>query len=113
MALTGEVYNKNSEGMVRTIKQLMIKTLLRTGHTVLVDGTHTTIKSIEKIFSYDIDAQPIIIDTDEETCKSRAVDSGQIDLIPVIERMNSNLSNLIYGARDLKDAIEDIRDEMR
>ncbi len=112
LSLTGERYCASAESMVHTIKHLMISTLLRSGHTVLVDGTHTTKGSIKDILKHYKTAIPIIIHTDADTCKARARLTQQDDLIPVIDRMARNLQDLKEGARDLEDAIEDIRESL-
>ncbi len=110
LSLTGERYCASAENMVHTIKHLMISTLLRGGHTVLVDGTHTTYNSIQEILDHDNNAQPIIIDTDADICKARARLTQQDDLIPVIGRMDCNLIELSWGHNGLEDAIEYMRD---
>ncbi len=109
LSLTGERYCANAEGMVHTIKHLMISTLLRTGHTVLVDGTHTTERSIKDILKHDNNAEPIVIDTSEDICKARARLTQQDDLIPIIERMQNNLNNWTNEYHSIEEGIEEIR----
>ena len=86
----GNRYNSAVEQYVFAIKHTMIKTLLM-DYEVLVDGTHTTKKSIIELLKINIDAWPIFIDTSPEECKKRAIDTKQEDLIPVIDRMYTNI----------------------
>lgn len=93
ISLTGHRFNAYAESMVNTIKKLMIRTLLRK-HDVLVDGTHTTKYSIRQILELDDKAIPIFVGTPADVCKSRAVATGQDDLVHVIDRMAANLQDL-------------------
>ena len=82
------------EEMVHTIKHIMIKTLLESGHDTLVDGTHSTKSSIVKLLEVDRDADYAVITTPAEVCKERAIATVQNDLLPVIDRMVKQLENL-------------------
>ena len=96
MSLTGQRYNYLTETMVFAIKHVMIRSLLRRGMDVIVDGTHTTEISWQRIFEIDINASPVFYpDWDNgELCKKRAVETKQDDLIPVIDRMKNNMYDL-------------------
>jgi predicted kinase len=82
------------EQYVHAIKTTMIKTLLLGGNSVLVDGTHTTEKSIVELLRFKPDADYAIINTSPEVCRQRAIDTSQPDLFPVIDRMAKQLSEL-------------------
>lgn len=94
LALSGDRWNYLTEPFVHAIKNTMIRTLLNQGYKVLVDGTHTTIKSISELFDIDNNARYYIINTPKEECIRRAIESKQSDLIPVIERMSNQLELL-------------------
>lgn len=87
IALSGDRFNYLTEGFVHSIKHTMIRGFLRDGYDVLVDGTHTTKNSIMSLLSLDIDAMPCFMNTPINICKTRAVECGQQDLLPVINRM--------------------------
>ena len=101
--LHGMRWSTVAEPFVAVIKTIMIKSLLDKGVDVIVDGTHTTPKSVEEMFHIDPEAEYCFIYSTSEICKARAVQSLQPDLIPVIERMNQQLQKLN------KNIIEDIR----
>lgn len=110
MALHGCRFNSLAESMVGSIKEIMVRALLRRGFDVIVDGTHTTENSIKKILSLDKNAQYVYINTSAEKCKERARETDQEDLCPVIDRMEFNLEELCkdaYGNRiSLRSAVE-------
>ena len=85
-AVTGFRWNSNSELLTHPIKIYMIKALLDVGHDVLVDDTHTTRYSVQQLWDVDNTAKFVIIDTEKEECRNRAVKTGQMDVVPVIER---------------------------
>lgn len=94
LELTGQRFQALAEDYVHATKMLMIRTLYRTGHIIIADGTHTRpehiaeLAKIDPVFTYDI------IDTDKEECIRRAILTQQDDLIPVIERMAIQLEQL-------------------
>jgi hypothetical protein len=111
MALYGQRYNSHVEEYVFAIEHTMIKALLNRGHDVLVDDTHTTWKSIQALLNIDPNALPIWFPGDQYgksthkipskdfqehimLCKERAVQTGQQDLFPIIDRMASNLERM-------------------
>lgn len=93
-AMHGNRYSSFAETMVFSVKHIMIRALLRRGMTVLVDGTHTSKISIERILEIDSTAKPILINTPKEICIERALLTNQADLIPTIERQNKNLQEI-------------------
>jgi hypothetical protein len=73
---------------------------------VLVDGTCTTEYSIRDMFKIDEHAQHLLVNTPLNICKERAIATNQPDLLPVIDRMDQQLSqwkedhvNYIEGLR--------------
>lgn len=99
-ALHGCRYSSYAEGMVDSIKHIMIRSLLDSGNIVIVDGTHTTIQSIIKLLEIEPDASPIVMNTDLDICIERAIATNQKDLIPVIERhhLQMNLVKQEFGS---------------
>jgi len=73
------------------VRNIMLQSLMEQGLVIVVDQTNTTTKrrkyliDLAKKYNYKVVA--VVIKTDKEVCKKRALDSGQEDLIPVIERM--------------------------
>lgn len=111
LAITGHRYNRRAEPVVFTVKDYMIEALLSRGHDVLVDGTHTTKTSIRRNFEIDLDASWTLINTPVEVCKKRAVESGQPDLVPVLDRTGRQLRSLLDEG--LPKVCEEIRKEVR
>lgn len=94
LALHGNRYEPLAETMVFSITHVMIRSLLNQGFDVIVDETNTTEISIQRLLEIDSNARPILIDTPVEECKRRAIETGQPDLIPVIDRINENISEI-------------------
>lgn len=95
MAVTGQRYNRHAEPTIFMIKDYMIEALLSRGFDVIIDGTHTTKISIQRIFEIDLDAQWTLINTPFEICKHRALKTNQPDLVPVLNRTNRQLQILL------------------
>ena len=89
----GHRWNGFVEDYVHATKIMMIRTLLHK-HDVLVDGTHTTAKSIKQLLAIDKNAQYYIVNTPPEECKKRATVTNQEDLHPIIDSMNEQLWRL-------------------
>ncbi len=100
MAMHGKRYEPLAETLVFATKHVMIRALLSRGFDVLVDGTHSTKISIQRILEIDNLATAIILDTPKETCVQRAIDTGKPDLVPVIERIYNNLLDLGWNTDD-------------
>lgn len=90
----GHRWNSLAEGFVDATKHTMIRALLQ-NHDVLVDGTHTTLSHIKRLFEIDAEAEFFFIDTSPGLCKIRAEETEQYDLIPVIDRMSCQLMELV------------------
>lgn len=89
--LYGQRFCDVGEPFVHAVKDCMIRSLLNYGHDVLVDGTHTSEYSRKALYKIDPNAQYVLIDTPAATCKERAIECGQEDLLPVIDRMSKQL----------------------
>lgn len=100
LALHGQRYNQVSEPMVWAIKDYMTEALLSRGHDIIIDGTHTTKESIRRILKVDPNAKYKLINTPKDICIRRAIDTGQVDLIPVIERQHAQLQKLLEEGID-------------
>jgi predicted kinase len=113
MEVHGERYNRHAEPVVWTIHTYMIRALLRRGHDVIIDGTNTTEDSIQRILQINHDADYVLIDTDVSVCKSRAIASGQADLIErgVIDRQSQQLELLKVEGVDA--VVERVRKKVR
>lgn len=94
LAIHGKRYEPLAETLVFATKHIMIRALLNRGFDVIVDGTHSTEISIQRLLEIDEKAVAIVFDASKETCIQRAIDSGQEDLIPAIERIETNLLKL-------------------
>lgn len=99
LALTGQRYEPLAETIVFGMKHVMIRSLLSRGYDVMVDGTHSSKISLERLFEIDINAIPLYVDTDSLTCCDRALDCGHLDLPDSINRIEGNLIKL--GFRDI------------
>lgn len=89
--LYGQRFCDVGEPFVHAVKDCMIRSLLDYGHDVLVDGTHTSEYSRKALYRIDQNAQYVLIDTPVNICKERAIECGQEDLLPVIDRMSKQL----------------------
>ena len=99
LALTGKRYEPLAETQVFAIKHIMIRALLERGFDVMVDGTHSTEISIQRILEIDINAEEMPIITPLQECIERANKTNQPDLIPSIYRVHKNLCELgLYSA---------------
>jgi hypothetical protein len=101
----GHRWNSYVEGFVGAVKHTMVRALLYE-HDVLVDGTHSKSSHIQQLFEIDQDAEFFFIDTPPGLCKQRAVETGQADLIPVIDRIAGQLMELA-GASHWDDVTEE------
>ena len=86
----GHLWNQSAEDFVDAVKWVMLRTLLNTGHTVLLDETNTSERNIRKILEIDLNAEFVYVDTSVEVCKERANET----LWKPIDRMYMNLQDL-------------------
>lgn len=112
----GHRWNGHIEPFVNAIKLTMIKTLLYK-HDVLVDGTHTTTKSILELLNIDRDALPFVIYTNPQICKQRAKETNQEDLYPIIDRMYFQLLEMsqceYIKINNIVKVIDELRDKVK
>jgi hypothetical protein len=105
LATHGHRFIATAEPTVHTHKYVAIKALLLSGHNVLYDGTNTTKESLFEIWKIDQIACPIWIPQQKiiaskqwidhiDTCKKRAVETNQADLLSVIDRQAIQLMDL-------------------
>lgn len=92
LALHGERYVPQAEGMVWTIARLMVRSLFLAGHhTVIVDATNNTRARRDEWRAQMEDlGVPVLVwyvDTSAEECKWRAQMHLDTEIIPVIEKM--------------------------
>jgi hypothetical protein len=98
LALHGQRYAPLAETMVFGIKHVMVRAHLDRGFDVLVDGTHTSDISIQRLLEIRLDAQPIFFfDVPKTECIARAMRCNQMDVIPAIERTYNNLMKVTSG----------------
>lgn len=94
MALHGHRYIPEAETMVFGIKHVMIRSHLARGFDVIVDGTHSTKISVQRLLEIDPNATPIFINVPADECKRRATATNKPDLHPVIDRIYKQISNI-------------------
>lgn len=111
LAMGGKRFSRTLEPQIHVFKSYAIKSLLLGGYTVLVDGTHTTRRSIRELLMIDIDAKPITFTTSKEECIRRAHATDQPDLVPVIGRHSDQLAELLAVGMDV--VMEELRREVR
>lgn len=91
LSLHGKQYDVDREPEVWHIAQIMVKTLLKQGHDVLVDATNTTRKRrsmwVDMAEQFDQKLLIYIMDTDVETCHKRNMELGRLDP-SIINRMH-------------------------
>ena len=109
-SLHGQRYEPLAETMVFAIKHVMIRSLLSRGFDVIVDGTHSTKVSIQRLLEIDINAIYIWMGTSPEECWRRAIKSNQFDLFNTIERIHNNI--LKFQEIGLDTFIEGIKKEI-
>lgn len=92
LALHGQPFIPEAEGVVWETAYLMTKALFIAGHhTVIIDATNITahLRDVwEKKFP-DCEYVYRFFNADKETCIDRAITDGKEYLVPVIERMDA------------------------
>lgn len=90
LALHGERFQIEAEPMVKAMSVYMIRALFLAGHqTVICDETNFSRAARNAVKSADWKTEFYFVGTRPEVCKERAVATGQPDLVPVIEEMNT------------------------
>ncbi|MGI6554500.1 MAG: AAA family ATPase [Bacillota bacterium] len=89
LLIHGKRYAAEQEPKVWWVRDIMLKALMEQGLDVVVDQTNITRKRREPLVKlaeeYGFKAVAVVLKTDVETCKARAVETDQEDLLPVIE----------------------------
>lgn len=91
LALTGQRFVLEAEPQVWAIARMMVRALFLAGHeTVILDSTNTyRARRDEWLAEWKdkVNVVYVLFHTAVETCKTRAINSEQVDLLPVIDRM--------------------------
>lgn len=88
LALHGQRYQALAEPMVRALKLLMIRSLFLGGNDVVIcDETHYSRAARDYVKSTEWGTYFYFINTPPSVCIQRAIDTGQPDLVQVIEGM--------------------------
>jgi predicted kinase len=102
LALHGQRFIPEAEPMVWATAQYMVRALFLAGHArVVFDATNLRAESRKEWDSPRWKTAVRIFPTDATTCIQRALDTGQADLLPVIDRMNHN-ANLFENFQELQ-----------
>lgn len=92
--ISGERSSPRKEPAVWWVRSIMLEAIMQQGFDVVVDQTNVTRDKrkplLELARKYGYRSIAIVIKTDKETCRKRAIETRQEDLLPVIERMASN-----------------------
>ena len=90
LALHGHRFLQSAEPWVWAMAHLMVESLFRSGHEfVILDATNNTRRRRKEwINSPTWKVRIQVIDTPSYKCIQRAKDEGDLDIIPVIERMS-------------------------
>lgn len=110
-ALHGHRYIPEAETMVFGIKHVMIRSHLARGFDVIVDGTHSTKISVQRLLEISPNAIPILIDVPADECKRRATATNKPDLHPVIDRISAQVDSIkaIGVEKYIKEILIDIQ----
>lgn len=88
LALHGQRFAALAEPMVFAIRQIMVRALFGAGHPLVIyDETNYSRAAREKMQSSEWDCYYIDVPTSPDICKERAIATGHLDLLPVIDRM--------------------------
>lgn len=109
--ITRGEFNPSAESFVFAGLEAAARALLRRGFDVLIDETHTTLRSISRWVNVCPDVALMWVDAEPELCKQRARQAGKPFLIPHIDRLAAQLVELKRGWPDnfesLKKTIKD------
>lgn len=94
LLIYGKRFMYKGEEEVWRIREVMLKALMEQGLEIVIDETNMSKKSRKPLIDlgkeYLYETVAIVLKTDKEICKERAIETNQEDLIPVIERMAKN-----------------------
>ncbi|XEC93771.1 AAA family ATPase [Paenibacillus tarimensis] len=98
LLIYGQRFLAEREAEVWHVREIMLRALMEQQLDIVIDETNTTRKSRKPILKiagqYGYRKKAIVIHTDIETCKRRAVETGQEDLIPVIVKMAEHFEEI-------------------
>jgi predicted kinase len=98
LLIYGKRFWYKGESEVWATREIMLKALLEQGLDIVVDETNITQKSrasiLELAQEFQYHTVAVVIKTDKEICKERAINTGQPDLISVIERMAKSFEDV-------------------
>lgn len=91
LLIHGKRHLPEKEGEVWAFRKIMLEALFQQGVDIVIDETNTTRKRRKVLLQlaqqYQYEAIAIVVKTDKEVCKQRAILTNQEDLLPVIEEM--------------------------
>lgn len=88
LALHGQRFVASAEPLVWAIAHVMVDALFRAGHEVVIlDATNVSEKRRNEWYSDRWVTLWKVIDTDDTVCLGRAIQAGDEEIVPVIERM--------------------------
>ena len=88
LALHGQRFQQEAETMVKAISDIMLRALFLSGHeVVIVDETNYSRAARDTLKSPSWNTVFYEIFTDPDTCKQRAIETLQTDLVSVIDSM--------------------------
>jgi len=95
LVLHGQRYASEAEPMVKAMSLYMIKALFEAGHdTVICDETNYSWAARNALKDPKWETQYYVVETSPDTCKQRAIQTGQEDLIPIIDEMYNRYEGL-------------------
>lgn len=95
LAVHGQRFSAEAEPLVWFAAKVMVRALFRAGHdTVILDATNTTRKRRDEWKSEEWRRDYLQITTSKLTCVQRASAEGDVEIIPVIERMAHGFEEL-------------------
>lgn len=95
LAMHGQRFAALAEPLVWAIAKIMVRGLFLAGHDmVTVDATNTTRKRRDEWKSRDWVRIFDVITTPAETCRERARAEGDTEILPVIDRMESEAQSI-------------------
>jgi len=107
LLISGKRFSPKQEPKVWWVRSIMLEALMQQGFDVVIDQTNINRQRrrplLELAEKYGYRTIAIEIKTDIETCKKRAMETGQEDLLPVIDKMARN-----YQAVDQDEGFDEI-----
>jgi predicted kinase len=103
-ATHGQRFSYVHEGRVWETARLMVRALFIAGHsTVVLDATNVTRGGRGNWKSDEWTTAFLVVGTDAATCRQRAIDAGDEDILSVIERMSAEWEPLTEDELSLEE----------